>query len=144
MTASVTRYGNGYIAHPRARPGMTPSRTGPVGMAVIGAGYWGPNIVRNALAFGGTDLKWVCDRELGRAHRILVGRQPQDGLPQLRRERVERGRHDVRIDLREDRAPAGRHRGRSVPSISRPTGRWSRQERAGRPPVPLAAPTGPG
>ena len=43
----------------------------PVGMAVIGAGYWGPNIVRNALAFAGTDLKWVCDRDLERAQRVV-------------------------------------------------------------------------
>ena len=43
-------------------------------MAVIGAGYWGPNIVRNALAFRATDLKWVCDRDVGRA-RHVVGEQ---------------------------------------------------------------------
>ena len=42
----------------------------PVGMAVIGAGYWGPNIVRNALAFAGAELKWVCDREVERARRL--------------------------------------------------------------------------
>src|SRR3954471_9000297 len=42
----------------------------PVGIAVIGAGYWGPNIVRNALAFPGTELKWVCDRDLERARRV--------------------------------------------------------------------------
>jgi predicted dehydrogenase len=38
---------------------------------VIGAGYWGPNIVRNALAFPGTDLKWVCDREVARARQVV-------------------------------------------------------------------------
>jgi predicted dehydrogenase len=40
-------------------------------MAVIGAGYWGPNIIRNALALGETDLKWVCDRDLTRARRVI-------------------------------------------------------------------------
>jgi predicted dehydrogenase len=45
-----------------------------VGMAVVGAGYWGPNIVRNAMAFAGTDLRWVCDRDLARA-RHVVGAQ---------------------------------------------------------------------
>jgi predicted dehydrogenase len=48
--------------------------TGPVGMAVIGAGYWGPNIVRNALVLPDTDLRWVCDRDLARA-RSVVGAQ---------------------------------------------------------------------
>jgi predicted dehydrogenase len=42
-------------------------------MAVIGAGYWGPNIVRNALAFTGTELKWVCDRDVGRARHVVGG-----------------------------------------------------------------------
>jgi predicted dehydrogenase len=42
-----------------------------VGMAVVGAGYWGPNIVRNALAFAGTDLKWVCDRDVARARQVV-------------------------------------------------------------------------
>jgi len=46
----------------------------PVGMAVVGAGYWGPNIVRNALAFAGTDVRWVCDRDVARA-REVVGAQ---------------------------------------------------------------------
>jgi predicted dehydrogenase len=40
----------------------------PVGVAVIGAGYWGPNLARNFLACPDTDLRWVCDldRELAR------------------------------------------------------------------------------
>ena len=49
----------------------TTSAAGPVRMAVIGAGYWGPNIVRNAMAFGGTDLKWVCDLDVGRAQHVV-------------------------------------------------------------------------
>jgi predicted dehydrogenase len=48
--------------------------TVPVGMAVIGAGYWGPNIVRNALAFPDTDVRWVCDRDLRRARQVVGGR----------------------------------------------------------------------
>jgi predicted dehydrogenase len=51
--------------------GVTTPATGPVGMAVIGAGYWGPNIVRNALALPETDLKWVCDRDLARARQVV-------------------------------------------------------------------------
>lgn len=47
-----------------------------VGMAVVGAGYWGPQLVRNARALPDTDLKWVCDRELARA-RHVVGEQSE-------------------------------------------------------------------
>jgi predicted dehydrogenase len=45
-----------------------------VRIAVVGAGYWGPNIVRNALALPDTELTWVCDRDLDRA-RSVVGAQ---------------------------------------------------------------------
>ena len=47
-----------------------------VSMAVVGAGYWGPNIIRNAKALCETDLRWVCDRDLGRARRV-VGEQSE-------------------------------------------------------------------
>lgn len=33
----------------------------PVGVAVIGAGYWGPNLVRNFSASPDVRLRWVCD-----------------------------------------------------------------------------------
>lgn len=42
-----------------------------VGLAVVGAGYWGPNLVRNAQAVDGFDLRYVCDREIARAERVL-------------------------------------------------------------------------
>jgi predicted dehydrogenase len=42
-----------------------------LGVAVVGAGYWGPNLVRNFQAFDGTDLKWVCDLSLDRARKVL-------------------------------------------------------------------------
>jgi predicted dehydrogenase len=45
-----------------------------VPIAVIGAGYWGPNIIRNARALQETDLRWVCDRDVARA-RSVVGEQ---------------------------------------------------------------------
>jgi predicted dehydrogenase len=72
MSTGVSNNGSGPRRRPRTRE-MTPA-AGPVGMAVIGAGYWGPNIVRNALAFADTDLKWVCDRDVARA-RHAVGEQ---------------------------------------------------------------------
>jgi predicted dehydrogenase len=65
MTLIAPRNGSIPLASRRA--------TGRVGMAVIGAGYWGPNVVRNALALSATELRWVCDRELGRAHGVVGG-----------------------------------------------------------------------
>ena len=38
----------------------------PIGVAVIGAGYWGPNLVRNFDNLSGCDVRWVCDRSPGR------------------------------------------------------------------------------
>jgi predicted dehydrogenase len=42
----------------------------PVSIAVIGAGYWGPNLVRNALQSPSTRLTAVCDVDLAKAHRL--------------------------------------------------------------------------
>jgi predicted dehydrogenase len=47
--------------------------TRPVGVAVVGAGYWGPNLVRNFAAHPACELHWVCDLDLDRA-RAAVGR----------------------------------------------------------------------
>ena len=33
----------------------------PLGVAVVGAGYWGPNLARNFAASEEWDLRWVCD-----------------------------------------------------------------------------------
>jgi predicted dehydrogenase len=52
------------------------SATGPVdavGVAVVGAGYWGPNLLRNFLACDRTWIWSVCDLDLERAQRV-VGR----------------------------------------------------------------------
>jgi predicted dehydrogenase len=38
-----------------------------LGAAVIGAGYWGPNLIRNFGAVDGWDLRWVCDLDLDQA-----------------------------------------------------------------------------
>src|SRR5438094_950286 len=38
-----------------------PSMVSPIGLAVIGAGYWGPNLVRTALATPALQLEWMCD-----------------------------------------------------------------------------------
>jgi predicted dehydrogenase len=43
----------------------------PIGIAVIGAGYWGPNLVRNAQATPGLKLRYLCDLDVERARRVL-------------------------------------------------------------------------
>jgi predicted dehydrogenase len=43
----------------------------PIGLAVIGAGYWGPNLVRSALATPEFSLQWLCDLNVDRARRVL-------------------------------------------------------------------------
>ena len=45
----------------------------PVRIAVIGAGYWGPNIIRNLTGNPRADLAWVCDLDEARAAKA-VGR----------------------------------------------------------------------
>jgi predicted dehydrogenase len=43
----------------------------PIGLAVIGAGYWGPNLVRTAQATPAFRLEWLCDLEIERARSTL-------------------------------------------------------------------------
>jgi predicted dehydrogenase len=45
--------------------------TGPIGIAVVGAGYWGPNLVRNAQATPALRLEWLCDLDEARARKVL-------------------------------------------------------------------------
>src|SRR3954447_22223665 len=40
----------------------------PIGVAVIGTGYWGPKLIRNLAGDPAFDLRWVCDRDRDRAH----------------------------------------------------------------------------
>ncbi|MET4159261.1 Gfo/Idh/MocA family oxidoreductase [Agromyces sp. PvR057] len=42
-----------------------------LGIAVIGAGYWGPNLVRNLRASDDWHLRAVCDLDLDRAARVV-------------------------------------------------------------------------
>jgi predicted dehydrogenase len=43
----------------------------PIGLAVIGAGYWGPNLVRTAQATPALRLEWLCDLDIERARGTL-------------------------------------------------------------------------
>ncbi|MDQ7909637.1 Gfo/Idh/MocA family oxidoreductase [Phytohabitans sp. ZYX-F-186] len=45
----------------------------PIGVAVIGAGYWGPNLVRNFQSSSAFRLRWLCDLDVERAKRVLGG-----------------------------------------------------------------------
>lgn len=42
-----------------------------IGLAVVGAGYWGPNLVRNAMATTSMNLRWLCDVDEERAKRVI-------------------------------------------------------------------------
>jgi predicted dehydrogenase len=42
-----------------------------LGLAVIGAGYWGPNLVRTAQLTDGFRLDYLCDLDVARARRVL-------------------------------------------------------------------------
>ncbi|MBO0728035.1 MAG: Gfo/Idh/MocA family oxidoreductase [Acidimicrobiaceae bacterium] len=42
-----------------------------IGVAVVGAGYWGPNLIRNFGNAPGWELRWVCDLDPSRAARAL-------------------------------------------------------------------------
>lgn len=42
-----------------------------IGIAVVGAGYWGPNLVRNAQQTPGLHLEYLCDLDEGRAKKVL-------------------------------------------------------------------------
>ncbi|GIJ44550.1 oxidoreductase [Virgisporangium aliadipatigenens] len=43
----------------------------PIGVAVVGAGYWGPNLVRNFQACPEFHLRWLVDLDKTRAERVL-------------------------------------------------------------------------
>jgi predicted dehydrogenase len=49
-----------------------------LGVAVVGAGYWGPNLVRNFRASGDWDLRAVCDLDTRRAEAVLGDRSGVD------------------------------------------------------------------
>ncbi len=42
-----------------------------IGLAIVGAGYWGPNLVRTALATPAFRLDWLCDLQVERARGVL-------------------------------------------------------------------------
>jgi predicted dehydrogenase len=49
-----------------------------LGIAVIGAGYWGPNLIRNFRGSPDWDLRAVCDLDTARAEKVLGARSGVD------------------------------------------------------------------
>jgi predicted dehydrogenase len=43
-----------------------------LGVAVVGAGYWGPNLIRNFTACPATDVRWLCDLNEARARKVAA------------------------------------------------------------------------
>lgn len=41
-----------------------------IGIAIVGAGYWGPNLIRNFNNLHDCRIKWVCDKKSGRLHYV--------------------------------------------------------------------------
>ena len=42
----------------------------PVRTAVVGLGYWGPNLIRNLNESDSAELRWICDLDETRLERI--------------------------------------------------------------------------
>lgn len=59
----------GHVPTPGAPPQPVPER--PVGLAVVGAGYWGPKLVRNAQHTPALRLHWLCDLDGAKARAVL-------------------------------------------------------------------------
>ena len=54
---------------------------GPIGVAVVGCGYWGPNLIRNFSTCKATKVVAVCDRDRARLERVAAS-CPQSELTQ--------------------------------------------------------------
>ncbi|MGO9959484.1 MAG: Gfo/Idh/MocA family protein [Solirubrobacteraceae bacterium] len=64
--------------------GCPPGAADVVSIAVVGAGYWGPNLVRNALQSPSTHLVAVCDLDLSRAMRLAGSFSGVEAVADLR------------------------------------------------------------
>lgn len=84
--------------------GIPEPQDGEVGVAVVGAGYWGPNLVRNFLTCDRTWLWTVCDLDIDRA-RAVVGKRSSIEVT----DRFEDVLADDRIEAIAIATPAGTH-----------------------------------
>src|SRR6201746_2763141 len=79
------------------------SPSSPLALAVVGAGYWGPNLLRSSAASGRFEPRWVCDADPERAAKAAArtgtATPTTDLDPGLRGpERGRRRRRDARVD----------------------------------------------
>jgi predicted dehydrogenase len=59
------------MAIPHSESALTEPRTSSVGLAIVGLGYWGPNLLRNAWEIDGASVRWACDRDAGALSRVV-------------------------------------------------------------------------
>ncbi|QNN52179.1 Gfo/Idh/MocA family protein [Nocardioides mesophilus] len=83
-----------------------------VGVAVVGAGYWGPNLIRNVQASPETTLQWVCDIDEDRARRVLG-----EGSPVKVTSRLEDVLNDPAVEAVAIATPARTHGEVAVPVL---------------------------
>ncbi len=81
-----------------------------LGIAVIGAGYWGPNLVRNFAGSPDWDLRLVCDLDLDRARQVA-------GPHVEVTDSVERVLDDPSIDAVAIATPARTHHGLALQAL---------------------------
>lgn len=84
----------------------------PLQVAVIGAGYWGPNLIRNFNALDDSQVRWVCDRKAGRLQYI------RERFPQLPlTDDWERVLSDPDVDAVAIATPVSTHRALAIAAL---------------------------
>ncbi|MGW2542842.1 Gfo/Idh/MocA family protein [Kitasatospora sp. NPDC001574] len=68
-TESASEAPGEHVPTPGAPPETVPANR--IGIAVVGAGYWGPNLVRNAQQTPALRLHWLCDLDEAKSRRVL-------------------------------------------------------------------------
>jgi len=82
----------------------TSGSAAPIGVAVVGAGYWGPNLVRNFANASQYRLTWLCDIDKSRAEQVLGPYSTVGATDDL-----EAVLADERVDAVAIATPAGTH-----------------------------------
>src|SRR5690242_10171164 len=68
-----------------------------INVALVGLGYWGPNLARTFASLGGTNLSVLCDWEVDRAAAVAKRFCPQAGIVKDYRDVVKDGAIDAVI-----------------------------------------------
>ncbi|HEX4787566.1 MAG TPA: Gfo/Idh/MocA family oxidoreductase, partial [Actinospica sp.] len=96
-----------------ARSARPAASDGPVGVAVIGAGYWGPNLVRNFQSSASFRLHWMCDLDIHRARRALGRYSTVEATDDYARVLA-----DPRVEAVAIATPAGTHRDLAMAALA--------------------------